>query len=106
MQAGLEDIKRLAGPDASALARLGSLAERAAHGLHFVVPPADLASVHSLLQSACDMGASAARIRREAVNSGNMTVAWNASAAAAGSLMLVAQARDDLARYLAPPALR
>lgn len=106
MQAGLEDIKRLAGPDAPALARLATLADRAARELHFVVPPSDLASVHSLLQSACDMGASAARIRREAVGSGSMTVAWNASAAAAGSLMLVAQARDDLGRYLAPPALR
>ena len=106
MRSGLEDIKRLAGPDSSRLSRLAELSERAARDLHLVIPPSDLAPVHSLLQSACEMGRSAVRIRVEAVKSGSMPVAWNASAAAAGSLMLVAQARDELARYLAPPAAR
>jgi hypothetical protein len=106
MQAGLEDIKRLAGPDQSRLSRMTSLADRAVRELQLVVPPADLATVHTLLQSACEMGRSAVRIRFEAVSSGSMPVAWNASAAAAGSLMLVAQARDELGRYLAPPTIR
>jgi len=106
MRTGLEDIKRLAGPDTATLARLGDLGDRAGRRLQAVVPPSDLASVHSLLQSACEMGRSAARIRLDAVKTGDMTVAWNASAAAAGSLMLLAQARDELARYLAPPSAR
>jgi hypothetical protein len=106
MQAGLEDIKRLAGPDASRLPAMTTLADRAVRELMRVVPPSDLATVHTLLQSACEMGRSAVRIRFEAVSSGSMPVAWNASAAAAGSLMLVAQARDELGRYLAPPGVR
>jgi hypothetical protein len=106
MQAGLEDIKRLAGPDASRLSRMATLADRAVRELRLVVPPSDLATVHALLQSACEMGRSAVRIRADAVSSGSMPVAWNASAAAAGSLMLVAQARDELGRYLAPPTAR
>jgi hypothetical protein len=39
----------------------------------------------------------------KAVKSGDMATAWNASSAAAGSLMLLARARDELDRYLAPP---
>jgi len=106
MRDGLEDIKRLAGPDAATLAKLGALGDRAGRELHLVVPPSDLAGVHSVLQSACEMGRSAARIRLDAIRTGDMTVAWNASAAAAGSLMLLAQARDELSRYLAPPSAR
>jgi hypothetical protein len=103
MQGGLDDIKRLAGPDAAKLSRLGTLAERAVRQLKIVVPPSDLANVHALLQSACEMGRNAVAIRLQAVASGNMSTAWNASAAAAGSLMLVTQARDELGRYLKPP---
>jgi hypothetical protein len=106
MQGGLDDIKRLAGPDAARLSRLGTLAERGVRQLRLVVPPSDLATVHSLLQSACEMGRNAASIRFQAVSSGDMATAWNASAAAAGSLMLVAQARDELGRYLKPPTAK
>jgi hypothetical protein len=106
MQAGLEDIRRLAGPDAATLSDLARHAEQARTLLNRAVPPADLANVHTLLQSACELGANAARIRLEAVSSGNMQTAWNASAAAAGAIMLAARARDELARYLEPPSLR
>jgi hypothetical protein len=106
MRAGLDDIKRLAGPDAEALARMRDAAERAATELRRIVPPAELAPVHSLLQSACEMGRSAVRIRLDAVASGSMRTAWDASAAAAGALLLLGQARDELGRYLAPPTGR
>jgi hypothetical protein len=106
MQGGLDDIKRLAGPDAAQLSRLATLADRAVRQLKVVVPPSDLATVHALLQSACEMGRNAVAIRGQAVVSGSMSTAWNASAAAAGSLMLVSQARDELGRYLKPPTAK
>ncbi len=106
VKSGLDDIKRLAGPEAPRLASMRDTIERAASQLHTVVPPSDLATVHSLLQSACEMSRSAVRIRFDAIGSGNMQSAWDASAAAAGSLLLLGQARDELARYLAPPTGR
>jgi hypothetical protein len=106
MRPALEEIRRLAGPDAATLSRVEESALQAARQLRVVVPPGDLASVHSVLQSACQMADNAARTRLQAITSGDMTIAWNASAAAAGSLMLAAQARDELARHLAAPRLR
>ena len=103
MQPGLQDIKTLAGPEAVALTRLTERATRATRELHGVIPPPDLAPIHALLQSACQMAAAAAETRFKAIASGNMTIAWNASAAAAGSLMMLTRARDELDRYLAPP---
>jgi hypothetical protein len=106
MQEGLDAIKRLAGPDAQAVARLGELAQRAERDLRAVVPPSDLSAIHSLLQSACQLAGTAARVRLDAVASGDMATARNASAAAAGSQLLLSQARDELGRLLAPPAPR
>ena len=106
LEASLEDIRALAGPDADDLAAVRSRAETAARLLGRIVPPADLAPVHALLQSACHMAGSAARVRFDAVQSGEMSAAWNASAAAAGSLMLLGRARHELDRYLVPPQAR
>jgi hypothetical protein len=105
MGAALEDIKALAGPDAQALGLLRDRAGMVQRALHSVVPPADLAPVHALLQSASQMASTAAAVRFDAVASGNMAAAWNASSAAAGALLLVGRARDELRRYLAPPRL-
>lgn len=103
MRPGLQDIKTLAGPEGAALNRLTGRAAQATRELRVIVPPPDLASIHALFQSACQMAAAAVQTRVKAVASGDMTTAWNASAAAAGSLMLLARAREDLERYLAPP---
>jgi hypothetical protein len=103
MGPGLADIKTLAGPDAATLRRLADHAATASRSLHLVVPPPDIASIHSLLVSACQMAGAAVDTRLRAITSGDMTVAWNASAAAAGSMLLLARAHDELAKYLAPP---
>ena len=103
MQPGLQDIKALAGPGTPTLGRLVERADQATRELRGVIPPPDLASVHALLQSACQMAGAAAETRVRAVQSGDMATAWNASSAAAGSLMLLARARDELDGYLAPP---
>ena len=106
MRSGLEDIKRLAGPDTPRLTVMEDLSSRASRMLHGVIPPAELAAVHSLLQSACDMGGNAARSRMQAIRSGEMSTAWNASAAASGALMMLSQAHDELTQFLTPPKLR
>jgi hypothetical protein len=103
MRPGLQDIKGLAGPDAVSLGRLTARAAQAARELRGVIPPPDLAPIHALFQSACQMAGAAVETRFKAVASGDMATAWNASSAAAGSLMLLARARDGLERYLMPP---
>ncbi|HZA35900.1 MAG TPA: hypothetical protein VE505_13270 [Vicinamibacterales bacterium] len=103
MRPGLQDIKTLAGPEAVSLGRLTARATQAARELRGVIPPPDLAPIHALLQSACQMASAAVETRFKAVASGDMATAWNASSAAAGSLMLLARARDELERYLVPP---
>jgi hypothetical protein len=106
LHGSLDEIKRLSGPDVDRLFEIDELSQRIARKLRVVVPPAELGQVHSLLQSACAMGANAARTRLQAVKSGDMQTAWSASAAASGALMLFEQARDELARFIAPPTLR
>lgn len=105
MARGLDDIKRLAGPASPVLARLTARAAAAVRGLSVVVPPADLASVHALMVSAAQLAAQAVAVRRDAVTSGAMDRAWQASSAAAGALMLLDRARKDLASALVPPVL-
>jgi len=99
----LEDIRTLAGPERS---RLASFRSRVGGGLdrvRRVDPPADARAVHGVLTSALQMAESAARLRLDAIVSGDLKRAWDASAAAAGSLMLAARARADLERILQPP---
>jgi len=105
MARGLDDIKRLAGPASPVLARLTARAAAAVRGLSGVVPPTDLASVHALMVSAAQLAAQAVAVRRDAVTSGAMDRAWQASSAAAGALMLLDRARKDLETALVPPVL-
>ncbi len=105
MARGLDDIKRLAGPTSPVLAQLTRRAAAAIRGLRVVVPPTDLASVHGLMVSAAQLAAQAVAVRQDAVASGAMDRAWQASSAAAGALMLLDRARKDLERALVPPVL-
>jgi hypothetical protein len=59
-----------------------------------------------MMTSALQLAASASRLRRAAVGTGDMQVAWNASAAAAGALMLFERADQDLRQALEPPELQ
>lgn len=105
MARGLDDIKRLAGPTSPVLARLTTRAAAAVRGLGVVVPPADLAPAHALMVSAAQLASQAVAARQDAVESGAMDRAWQASSAAAGALMLLDRARKDLDSALAPPVL-
>jgi hypothetical protein len=102
----LEAIRRLAGPGASALTKLGAQFEETARQLAGIEPPSELMPVHALLISAATLAANAADARREAVRSGSLAGAWDASAAAAGALMLASKARADMDSLFTFPQLR
>jgi hypothetical protein len=105
IKATLEDIRRLAGPDAAVLTRTTRRVDDAIRALSRVGPPEPLKPVHGLFASALQLARNACRIRREAVESGEIAVAWDASSAAAGALILLQRASADLERLLTPPQL-
>jgi hypothetical protein len=94
----LTDVRQLAGPSPGALRRTAYEAKFAGHQLAAVTPPPEVASAHSALGAACAMAARAATTRLDALRSGSMDDAWAASSAAAGSLMLLDQAVQELQR--------
>ncbi len=102
----LEDVRALAGPGPSALARVEVRVGEAQNALAAVVAPDGLRRVHAMLASAYQLAGSASRMRRQAIGKGDMRAAWNASAAAAGALMLFERASHDLAQSLKPPELQ
>ena len=99
----LDAIRTLAGPDPSTLSTLTDRLARVARILAFATVPSELAPVHATLESASHLAGEAVRIRRQAINLADLPTAWNASAAAAGSVMLFRQARSELDSLLKPP---
>lgn len=101
----LQDIKALAGPDPALLRHAeGQVAGGRADAALLVVPD-DARAVHGLWASALQMAARALQTRRAAVASGNLEQAWEASAAAAGALLLLQQLRADLGALTSSPSL-
>ena len=74
--------------------------------LEKISAPDDVAPVHAMLASALQMAREACRHRRLAVVTSKMSYAQDASAAAAGALMLTEQARQTLVQRLSPPAIQ
>ena len=100
----LEEVKALAGPDPTLLTRAeGQLAGSRADA-DLVVVPDEARTLQQVWLSAQELAARALRGRRAAVRSGDMRQAWEASAAAAGALMLLQQLRNDAAALVRPPA--
>jgi len=102
----LEAIKDLSGSPPGALAGMQRSAARIVTLVAAVAPPPEVAGAHALLLSAVQLAGNAAQIRREAALAGDMTRAWDASSAAAGSLMLGAKARTDILSAVRLPQLR
>lgn len=69
-------------------------------------PPEDVLDVHATLSSALQLAREACRQRRLAVMTRRISYAQDASAAAAGALLLAAQTRKTLAQRLFPPAFQ
>lgn len=102
----LNDIRALAGPPPASLALLEGRMTDAGRTLARVTPPAELDPAHALFGNAVKMIVRAARTRRDAVQSQDMTVAWEASSAAAGALLMFERALDDVNRLTSPPRPR
>lgn len=105
-RAVLDDIRTLSGPDARRLQRFRQNVASLLTRLRDITPPADARAVHGVAISALQLADSAARARQQAVASASLKQAWDASSAAAGALMLVERARNDLVRVLRPPDVK
>jgi hypothetical protein len=105
LERALEDIKALAGSTPTVLGRIQRDASQFVEAMSTIVPPEELRAAHELLISAAHLADSAARIRREAIVFGNMARAWDASAAAAGALMLGARAQAEIQGLVRQPQL-
>ena len=106
LKSSLEDIKSLAGTPPGTLRFIERAIGRLAKTADMIQPPDELLEAHALFVSAVSLAGNAARIRREATLSANIERAWDASSAAAGSLMLGAKARTDIQTLLRRPELQ
>jgi hypothetical protein len=102
----LESIRQLAGPAPGLLPRLEERLGLLRKQLAAITPPVELQAAHELFAAAFQMARRAASGRRNAILSGDMKLAWDASSAAAGALMLLDRARTELDRLTAPPSTR
>jgi hypothetical protein len=105
-QRSLDDIKRLAGSDAAVLVGLGDRLATHTKTLNVVAVPEELRPAHALLMSAVNLAETAVKTRRKAAVSGELQLAWDASSAAAGSMMLLNKAREDMEAAVRLPEIR
>lgn len=103
VRAWLTDVRDLAGPSPGALRRLTYLVAVSQHELKKVAPPAEVSAAHATLLASAALAAQAGTIRFEAIRSGSMDTAWQASSAASGSLMLLDRAIEELRRITRAP---
>lgn len=101
--ASLDDIRAMAGPSPQALRPLLQRLTRGGRQLAIVDPPAELASVHAVLQSVYSLAGNAVQLRLDAARAADVEIARQAAAAASGAVMLLSRARDDLTAALQPP---
>jgi hypothetical protein len=106
LRASLERIRAMSGPEPGRLPGVESRARESLRRLGAVAPPVEAATLHGVLVAATQMAANAAHLRSQAVSGNDMKLARDASAAAAGALMLGQRARDDLRGLTAPPGSR
>lgn len=104
-QPQLEAIRRLDGPELRVLEALRTRLAGGAARLTRVAVPDDTRAAHDLLVSAWRFAESAARTRYDAVVSGNVATAREASSAAAGALLMFNRAQQEIRTYLEPPRL-
>lgn len=103
LEAALDDIRTLAGPALHELDRVDATLAGVQVQVRGMQAPDEAAATHALFASALQMTASAARTRRIATLSGDIAKAWEASAAAAGALMMLDRIRTDLVQLTKPP---
>lgn len=99
----LEEIRNLAGPSPARLERLSSAIVAATAQLAAIDAPPEASDVHGLLRTVLQLAGRAAAGREQAIFTGNMQTAWEASSAAAGALLFLQKVNDDLKALMAPP---
>jgi hypothetical protein len=102
----LDAIRRLDGPSPDRLITLKARLAGGADRLQRLEVPPELKSAHEMIIGAWRFAENAATTRYDAVNTGNVSTAWTASSAAAGSLMLLSRAQADLRTLLEIPRLK
>jgi hypothetical protein len=102
----LEAIRNLEGPAPAQLAALRTRLSGGALRLQRLVIPQYLQATHDLLVGAWRFAESAVNGRSEAVSSGNVPAAWQASSAAAGALMMLSRAEQEIRALREPPKLQ
>jgi hypothetical protein len=100
----LLEIRERKGPSPVMLLRMEQRLVMARQMLDLVSPPAELDAAHGLFRAALQMATRAASTRRNAVSSDNTTLARDASSAAAGALMMLDRASEELDRLTSPSA--
>ncbi len=105
-RASLESIKKLDGPTIDRLETLNRVLRGGATRLERLLVPEYLRTAHELVVSAWRFAETAASARLRAVATGEITLAWEASSAAAGSLMMLSRAQKELLTMTEPPKLQ
>jgi hypothetical protein len=105
-QPQLEAIRRLDGPPLGTLQSLHSRLSGGAERLERLDVPEDLRATHSMLVGSWRFAENAAKGRVDAVSTGNVGRAWEASSAAAGALMLLTQVQQGIQDLLELPRLK
>lgn len=95
----LDDIRAMAGPTQTGLATLDRRLGRARRAMGSIAPPRDVQAIHGTFLTALQLADHAVSLRTQAIRSGSLRLAHDASSAAAGALMLVGRAREDLDRF-------
>lgn len=101
----IESIRRLDGPSPDALGELRARLSGGAERLHRMTVDDDLQDVHAFAVSAWQFAESAVNARFDAVASGSVPRAREASSAAAAALMMLSRAQEELRRRLERPEL-
>jgi len=105
-QPQLEAIRRLDGPPLGSLRSLQSRLSGGAERLERLQVPNDLRDTHDLLVGAWRFAETAVNGRSDAIASGNVSRAWEASSAAAGALMLLSRVQRGIQDLLELPRLK
>ena len=98
-------IRALSGIGSGRLSKTDKRISAIGVGLLPLDPPVELRPAHDMLVSAARLMREAVRLQRSAALSGQMDVAQNASAAAAGGLLLLETARTRIDEFFGRPVL-
>ncbi len=105
-QRTLDDIKHLAGSEAEVLVTWYDRLKAHAKMLNVLPVPDELKPAHALLSSAVHLAETALSTRRQATVSGELQLAWDASSAASGSMMLLSKAQEGMEAAVRLPEIR